>query len=477
MGKVGDSLCKSENCIKTITDKKVSVCVADIKNLKEPVLVKGIPIFGNALSMRKDPAKFFYNCYREYGSVFRLRLMNKTCTVLAGVESANFMGTREGIDVLNSKKIWHGLEEEYGCEHFLLSQEGDTHQKLRAAMRHGHSKESLEGRYDDLILITHSMIAHNWPVGQLVPVVNNMERIIVEQIGLILMDKSPSEYIDNVRKMNLYVLNTLVRGIYPKFILKDPRYKRAKKKVFEFVQQMIVDYRSRKNIRGSTHRNLMDDIMETHARDPDLITTKDFGIFLTGPFVAGLETMASTTASFIYEVLKHPEVHALVCKEADALFAKSAICEKDLLNLPTINGALMETMRMHPVASALPRIATRDFAFHGYRIPAGERLYMATTVPHFMEEYYLNPEIFDINRYTRPRNEHLKPGVYSPFGRGPHICLGQSVAKVQMLLTVARLFYDLELELESPDYQLKAQTLPLPRSNLGFKVRVKNRRH
>ena len=77
--------------------------------LKEPRQVSGIPILGNALSMAKDPGRFFYDCYRKYGPVFRLKVMNNTYTVLAGSEAATFMGTREGRDSLRSKEFWQGL--------------------------------------------------------------------------------------------------------------------------------------------------------------------------------------------------------------------------------------------------------------------------------------------------------------------------------------------------------------------------------
>ena len=65
-----------------------------------------------------------------------------------------------------------------------------------------------------------------------------------------------------------------------------------------------------------------------------------------------------------------------------------------------------------------------------------------------MQEYYPDPEKFDIDRYQKPRAEHLKPGVFSPYGRGPHVCLGKTLAEVQMSLTMARLFYLLDLGLE-----------------------------
>jgi len=77
--------------------------------LKEPPLVKGLPFVGSALAMAKDPGRYFFECYRKYGPVFRLKVMGNTYTVLAGVEAANFMGTREGRDSLRSKEFWQGL--------------------------------------------------------------------------------------------------------------------------------------------------------------------------------------------------------------------------------------------------------------------------------------------------------------------------------------------------------------------------------
>ena len=73
--------------------------------LKTPQRVRGIPVIGNALAMAKDPAKFFVDCYREYGPVFRIQIFGNTYTVLAGAEAATFMGTRQGRDSLRSKEF------------------------------------------------------------------------------------------------------------------------------------------------------------------------------------------------------------------------------------------------------------------------------------------------------------------------------------------------------------------------------------
>src|SRR3546814_2175554 len=74
----------------------------------------------------------------------------------------------------------------------------------------------------------------------------------------------------------------------------------------------------------------------------------DLIVSLTGPYVAGLDTVANTTAAITYTVLKHPEVLKRVHEEVDALFASGTIDEEDLLKrIPSLQGAIMETMRLY----------------------------------------------------------------------------------------------------------------------------------
>jgi cytochrome P450 len=136
-------------------------------------------------------------------------------------------------------------------------------------------------------------------------------------------------------------------------------------------------------------------------------------------------------------VLKHPEVKEHVLKQVEELFAAGDLDKEGLLNKPpTLNGAIRETMRLYPIAVAQMRTANKDF--EGHQIYAGEMIYIGTSVPHFMEGYWPRAKTFAIDRYRKPRAEHLQPGVYSPYGRGPHTCLGKSLAEVQMALSVAR---------------------------------------
>ena len=73
-----------------------------------------------------------------------------------------------------------------------------------------------------------------------------------------------------------------------------------------------------------------------------------------------------------------------------------------------------------------------------------------------MEKYFSNPNVFDLDRFLEPRNEHKQhKGIYMPFGAGSHVCLGAGIAEVQMAVTVAALLQAGEMVLDPPHYRLK----------------------
>jgi cytochrome P450 len=433
------------------------------------------------LEFAKDPAQFFLRCYRDYGPAFRVTVLGNTYTCIAGAEAANFMGTREGKECLRSREAWQPLVDEFGASKMLNALDGDAHKELRGIMKRGFSKESIKGRYNRMLDITNDSLERDWKVGSKVPVVQAMQYLVVDQLGTVLTGKAPRDYVKDIRTTILYILNCLVTRQRPKFLMHMPEYKRAKARMFELGRQMVAEYRAHEAehmAKPEDQKNLIDDVMDAHRANKELIPERDLIMLMTGPYVAGLDTVANTTAAIVYAVLKHPDVLRRIHEEVDALFAKGPVNEDEFMKaLPVLNGAIMETMRLYPIAVAQIRIANKDFVFGGCQIKEGEMVYLGTAVPHFQEEFYPEPMKFDVDRYTKPRAEHMQVGAYSPYGRGPHTCLGKSLAEVLLAITMAQVFYKLDLELDPPDYVLKTKTAPTPGPAMDFKVKVKGYRH
>ena len=434
-------------------------------------VVPGAPVVGSVAELATDPAAFFVRCYTEHGPVFRVRALRRTLTVLAGPELARWMGSREGRGSLRSAEVWQGLVDEYGATRTLTGVDGPEHRRLREVMRRGYSREALDGRLDELVAITDECLDRAWRPGTSVPVVEALQFLVTSQLGTVLTGTVPTGYVRDIRTTILYILNALVTRQRPEVILRSPVYRRSRARVQELGEEMIRAHRAREP-RPDGRRTLVDDIMDAHDADPDLLAANDLVLALTGPYVAGLDTVANTLGCLVHAVLAHPDVLARIRAEADEVFASGPLTEESLGRLTATDGAVMETMRLYPIAVAQPRVANRDFTYEGHLIREGEPVYCAITVPHFLPEMFPDPLRFDIDRYTTERREHATPGAYAPFGKGPHTCLGKGIADVLMTLTAARLFHRLDLTLGPRDATLRRRAAPTPGPVASFRVRV-----
>jgi cytochrome P450 len=108
-------------------------------------------------------------------------------------------------------------------------------------------------------------------------------------------------------------------------------------------------------------------------------------------------------------------------------------------------------------------------------VEAGTHVIIATTLPHFLPQFFPNPNSFDIDRFHPPRSEHKQNGAFAPFGAGAHLCLGNGLAEVQIMLTMATLLHQLEFSLESPNYTIQPTNNPTFSPGNKFYLRVQGR--
>ena len=436
-----------------------------------PPVARGLPILGNALDMTKDMREFFTTQYQKLGPVFSIRLLHRRFTVLAGVEANRFL-IREGTKHLRSFEFWTGFNARYGAARSVLSSDGAEHATLRRTLRQGYSRQYAADRVSDLADIARREIAA-WPLDTPCSVMAALQRIVTEQVGTLAGGVSPLAYFDDL----VYFVHVLVASQFmPRPALWSRRFRRASKRVNELYIEVIARHTGERRNRNGDGRDLIDDILDLHESDPQFLPEADLKINALGPFIAALDTVAGTCAFMLYVLLKHPDLLAQVRAEADRLFANGTPTWEGLRGLDATHRAAMETMRMYPVAPLLIRTVTNAFEFGGYRIPAGDNAMIATTVPHYLPEYFPEPHRFDIDRYTPERGEHRRPEAYAPFGLGAHRCLGNGFAEVQIAVTMATLLHEVELALVPADYMLKTTQVPLPSPNKSFKVRVVRRR-
>ena len=79
-------------------------------------------------------------------------------------------------------------------------------------------------------------------------------------------------------------------------------------------------------------------------------------------------------------------------------------------------------------------------------IPKGDFVTVSPTVSMRLKSTFPEPDTFDPDRYTAPREEHKKPYSYMGFGAGIHTCMGQNFAFLQVKTILSILFREYEIE-------------------------------
>lgn len=429
---------------------------------------RGLPVVGNGVAMARDMTGFLLQQYRLLGPVFRVRAPGRRYIVLAG-PSANQFLNRHGKDCLRSAEVWHGFAGALGAGRMMTGMDGAEHFRLRRAHRDGYARDALENRIDDAVLIARRQ-AHDWvKAAGPVPVVRAMQRIITEQLGTILAGTSPREYLDDLTVFVRTLLMVKVARRRPAMWLWTPRFRRARRRVLELFDRVLTTHLERPS---HIQPDLIDDLLRLHESDPQFFPETDRGAAMLGPYIAGLDTVASMCAFMLYALLKHPPVMQRMRREADALFAGGPVTAARLAASDTARRVALETLRLYPLNPAVFRWVANSFEFEGCSIAAGEPVLVATTLPHFLPELFPDPRRFDIDRYTEGRNEHKQPGAFAPFGLGTHHCLGAGFAESQMTLTMLTILHAVDLEMRPSGYELRIRRTPTSRPCNRFSLRA-----
>ena len=427
-----------------------------------------LPIFGHVLQFRDTINGFLTEQYRKLGPVFEISLLGRKWLVLAGPEANSFL-MREGKDYLHTDHVaWQGFAQQFGGTRALAGMDGAEHLRLRRTMREGYSRRQLLKNLPQAVdIVDHEM--REWSNTRPVSVFPSVQRMVVNQLGSLMSGSSPREYIDDILTFIHALEMVYMARLYPKFMAHTPRVRRARRRIEGLFESVLAAHEP--SLRGGETPNLSDTLTEMRRSSPDFITDKNLFVDSMGPYLAGADTSSAATSFMLYSLLKHPDVLEQVREEADQLFADGAPTAEGITNMPVTQRAILETLRLHPIVPVMVRTVANSFEFAGYWIPAGTSVWVAMPVSHHLPEIYPDPQRFDIDRFLPERREH-QPGAYAPFGFGPHSCLGQGAAQVQMALINATILHRAEIALDPPGYRMKLDPIPVPTPSRSFKIRL-----
>lgn len=153
--------------------------------------------------------------------------------------------------------------------------------------------------------------------------------------------------------------------------------------------------------------------------------------------LAGRESTATSLVWACYLLAKHPDVQDRLRTEVAETLGNQAPAAEDLGRLRYVKAVVEETLRLYPPAYKFTRQAKEADVIGGFDISAGSVIVLSPWVTHRHSHIWSAPETFNPDRFLGSEVNNLPRFSYFPFGAGPRLCAGRSLALMELHLVLA----------------------------------------
>ncbi|XP_061402504.1 probable cytochrome P450 6v1 [Musca vetustissima] len=220
----------------------------------------------------------------------------------------------------------------------------------------------------------------------------------------------------------------------------------------EFIRRLVIGVLEDRERNGILRNDLIETLL-TFKKEAELNPDKshfahqqEYLVAQAAVFqLAGIQTSSSTLAFALYELARQPKLQERLHLEITATLGDLNGNELDYEHVErmTYLGMVVdETLRKYPIVPFLERECTplNRKRFVSFRPNAecmarrGMPVYISNLALHYDPQYWPEPELFDPERFSPEQKKSHKPMTYLPFGAGPHQCIAQPFALLQVKL-------------------------------------------
>ncbi|KAF2866062.1 cytochrome P450 [Massariosphaeria phaeospora] len=190
--------------------------------------------------------------------------------------------------------------------------------------------------------------------------------------------------------------------------------------------------------------------------------------------VAGHETTSGTLGFLFYHLLKNPDTYMRAQQEVDEVLGDGPLTPKHLSKLVYIKYAMYEALRyMGPIAIFSKHALKRTKIAGKYDVaPEDEILCNLFPFHHDPKVWGDDADTFRPGRFMNGGYEKLPRNAFKAFGDGERACIGRAFAEQEMVLVVALILQNFQVEMSNPSYELNIQVaLTFKPGDFSIKVR------
>ncbi|SIC21007.1 cytochrome P450 [Mycobacteroides abscessus] len=298
-----------------------------------------------------------------------------------------------------------------------------------------------------------------------------------------LDDGSESRFVETVlRELHYANRRTDVLPLYEKiFTKKRIRQHYADKKYARDYVDQLINERRRNPHTGDERRDMLD-LMLT-AADPetgDQLDDNNIGNQILTFLAAGSETSANAISFALHFLSIRPDIADKARAEIDDRWPGRDFPDiqyDEVAKLRYLRRVVNETLRLWPVAPGIFRQPKHDTTIGNGRYAFSKKkkdwVFVLMLAAHRDARWGPDANEFNPDRWLNVDGEFLKTVTYKPFGTGERACIGLQFALHEILIALAVILHQYELE-PRPGYQLKV-TEGITLKPADLRLRLKRR--
>lgn len=308
----------------------------------------------------------------------------------------------------------------------LLTNSGSKHQRSKDAVHRHVQRPAVAKHLDELVAIINQAVARMTVEGRcdttldLPPLALHLA--CAAMFGAEMISTADRlAIVKAVRIVEAELADEMFR-IWPRL----PWKAQARRQRLEHAREIVNSIVTR--ARASQHKSGLLSALEAAGLSDEEINAEILGLF-----IAGHHTTGSTIAWILYHLSIDPSVADTIALEADLVMSslernEIAALKQAPLSLAVVN----EVLRLYPAGWWTSREFRRPTVVDGKKFKTGDMVMVSPWQLHRDARYWQSPDAFVLDR-------DFDHAAYMPFGVGPRVCIGMSLARLELQLVTLQL--------------------------------------
>ncbi len=346
----------------------------------------------------------------------------------------------------------------------VFNAEGDAWRRQRKLAVAALAQRHMRQLYPSIRMVAERLLAR-WraaaAVGEPVDITEDIKRFTVDVTMLIVFGHDANavgradDAIQRELEVIFPVLNRRTFALFPTWRYvqtpSDRRFTRALVKLRAWLDGLLTDTRARlraEPTRGQKPSNFIEAMITAVDEEGEPFSDDVIWSNLVTMLVAGEDTTGFTIAWAVHELCDSPRWAGELRNEADAVVGPTDVArDVDVANrLARAEAVAFETMRLRPVAPSTALETNAEVTLGDVLVPKGTLVFVLPRPAAVSAENFADPLAFRPERWLNPSGGPHNVSAFLPFGSGPRMCPGRSLALLEIKTLLSMLYKNFTVE-------------------------------